>query len=86
MTTYIDIAREYFPTDYNDELLGFILWNETAFPFCDEPTLRHQFAAVRLALDTADREGRTLPLGDGTALIEGLALVARRNDEQTDRP
>ena len=50
----IAIAREYFP-NYSDDDLGFILWNETAFPLnvmrdgVEEP-IRLQLAALAAKL------------------------------------
>jgi hypothetical protein len=44
------IAREYFP-EWNDDDLGFIIWNETAYPFNvaydgREEALRRQIAEL----------------------------------------
>lgn len=44
------IAREYFP-EWSDDDLGFVLWNETAWPMNvkhdgHEEPLRQQFAAL----------------------------------------
>ena len=47
MPTALDIAREYFPKA-NDDLLDFILWERTSFPFLKhkdkEAHLREQLA------------------------------------------
>lgn len=48
MTTWQDVAREYFPED-SDEILDFILWNKTAFPFADEAKTREQLATYQRA-------------------------------------
>lgn len=35
MTTWMELAKETLP-NHNEETLGFLLWNHTAFPFVDE--------------------------------------------------
>lgn len=49
------IAREYFP-DWSDDDLGFVIWNETAYPFNlandgREEALRSQLAELVLTLE-----------------------------------
>jgi hypothetical protein len=48
MSSGLSIAREYFP-NLPDDALGYLLWNETAFPCCDEPYLRKQLDEPRTA-------------------------------------
>ena len=53
MTTYVDIAREYFPNATDDELNS-ILWNKTGFPeFFEEgeKSLREQLATFKRAVE-----------------------------------
>jgi hypothetical protein len=51
MANALDIAREYFP-NMSEPDLGYLLWNETAFPCCDEVYLREQLAKLRSKLKT----------------------------------
>jgi hypothetical protein len=44
--TWEDLARQYLP-DFTDAQLGYVLWNETSFPFGDLAEIRRhlrQFA------------------------------------------
>lgn len=57
--TYLDMAREVAQsagvTPYSDEELDCVLWEHTAFPFCDVSYLRGQleeFFAQQQRLDT----------------------------------
>lgn len=53
MTTYLDVAREYFP-DASDDELNFILWEKTGFPCFFEDglnSLREQLATYKRAFE-----------------------------------
>ncbi len=50
MTTALDIAREYFP-EYDDDLLDFLLWERTSFPF-----LRHRDKETHLREQLAEEQ------------------------------
>ena len=51
----LKIAREYFP-EWSDDVIGFIIWNETAYPFnlvldgSEEP-FRRQLAELKTRLE-----------------------------------
>lgn len=48
----IDVVREFFP-DLDDVILGYLLWNETPYPFGNEQDIRT--ALVNYCLVAAHR-------------------------------
>lgn len=46
MTTWLDVAKEYF-TEVSEEELGYILFNCTCYPFGDEQQVRAQLQELK---------------------------------------
>lgn len=44
---YLELARRLIPAIQNDDVLGYVLWNETSYPFGTTLEIARQLKAVQ---------------------------------------
>ena len=80
VTTPASLTREYLP-EFGQMQRFAILWQLTAFPCCDVPTLRQQLADIRAKLDAGIGIPQQMKDADA-AMDEAMELYEEKENDQ----